>query len=218
MRREPVPAGRADADREHAVSGALFAFNFYYVPEANVKQDELRDEIKGKPKQTYLRPDRTWIMGNDSRIFYYHYLRPGRKGDGRRQYFRARPDDVPPEAADLRRARAVAAGPEHVDFRERLDAATSTAQPRRTFAAFPGHHVSGTDGNAGLISLKEAVQETQMNFIELETYIAGPAAERLGYAASCRCSFYRKFSIPLFALIMAMIAMPFGFLVGIAGR
>ena len=29
--------------------------------------------------------------------------------------------------------------------------------------------------------------------------------------------FYRKFSVPLFALIMAMIAVPFGFLVGNRG-
>ena len=44
-------------------SAALFAFDYSYVPGANVKQDALRDEIKGRPKQTYLRPDHKWIMG-----------------------------------------------------------------------------------------------------------------------------------------------------------
>ena len=44
-------------------SGGLFAFDFYYVPGANRKQDALRDEIKGRATQTYLRPDRKWIMG-----------------------------------------------------------------------------------------------------------------------------------------------------------
>ena len=52
-------------------SVALFAFDFYYVPQANVKQDALRNLIKGKAPQTYLRPDRKWIFGNGSRIFYY---------------------------------------------------------------------------------------------------------------------------------------------------
>ena len=45
-----------------------------FTPAANRKQDQLRDEIKGRRKQTYLNPDRTWIMGNDSRIYYYKYL------------------------------------------------------------------------------------------------------------------------------------------------
>ena len=36
------------------LSGALFAFDHYYVPDANRRQDALRNEIKGKPLQTYL--------------------------------------------------------------------------------------------------------------------------------------------------------------------
>src|ERR1035437_9844191 len=57
------------------LSGGLFAFDFYYVASANRKQDALRDEIKGRATQTYLRPDRKWIMGyNSSRIFNYKYF------------------------------------------------------------------------------------------------------------------------------------------------
>ena len=56
-------------------SGGLFAFDFYYVPDANRKQDALRDEIKGRATQTYLKPDRKWIMGyNSSRIYNYKYF------------------------------------------------------------------------------------------------------------------------------------------------
>ena len=57
------------------LSGGLFAFDFYYVANANRKQDALRDEIKGRATQTYLKPDRKWIMGyNSSRIFNYKYF------------------------------------------------------------------------------------------------------------------------------------------------
>ena len=63
LRREPVPPGRADPDRSTLFSAGLFAFDYYYVPGANRKQDALRDEIKGRATQTYLRPDRKWIMG-----------------------------------------------------------------------------------------------------------------------------------------------------------
>ena len=56
------------------LSGGLFAFDHYYVPEANRIQDGIRSEIKGRPVQTYLRPERTWIFGQGSRIYYYKYF------------------------------------------------------------------------------------------------------------------------------------------------
>ena len=67
------------------LSVALFAFNESYLPYANRRQEQLRAEIKGKPAQTYLRPDRKWISGqSDSanapdRIFYYQAFDPDRK-------------------------------------------------------------------------------------------------------------------------------------------
>ncbi|MEO7653783.1 MAG: LptF/LptG family permease, partial [Bryobacteraceae bacterium] len=55
-------------------SVGLFAFDYYYVPEANKKQDAIRNEIKGRPVQTYLRPDRKWIFGTGPRIYYYKHF------------------------------------------------------------------------------------------------------------------------------------------------
>src|SRR2546426_861148 len=45
-------------------SAGLFAFDHFYVPDANRKQDALRNEIKGRPVQTYLNPQRKWILGS----------------------------------------------------------------------------------------------------------------------------------------------------------
>ncbi|MCP5115489.1 MAG: YjgP/YjgQ family permease, partial [bacterium] len=56
------------------LSGSLFAFDHYYIPEANRIQDAIRNEIKGRPVQTYLRPDRKWIFGLGSRIYYYRHF------------------------------------------------------------------------------------------------------------------------------------------------
>ncbi|MBI1897745.1 MAG: LptF/LptG family permease, partial [Acidobacteria bacterium] len=56
------------------LSVALFAFDQTYLPEANRIQDAIRNQIKGRPVQTYLRPDRKWIFGQGSRIYYYRYL------------------------------------------------------------------------------------------------------------------------------------------------
>ena len=64
--------------------------------------------------------------------------------------------------------------------------------------------------------LKEAVQDKQMNFLQLDRYIRD--LQRSGFdTVKLQVQFYRKFSVPLFALIMAMIAVPFGFLVGNRG-
>jgi len=56
------------------LSAAQFVFDYYYVPPANRRQDALRDKIKGRPVQTYLRADRKWIKGAGSRIYYYKYF------------------------------------------------------------------------------------------------------------------------------------------------
>ena len=58
------------------MSGALFAFDHYVVPDANRTQDAIRNQIKGRPAQTYLRPDRRWIFGRGSRIYNYKYFEP----------------------------------------------------------------------------------------------------------------------------------------------
>jgi len=56
------------------LSAGQFVFDYYYVPLANRRQDALRDRIKGRPVQTYLRADRKWIKGAGSRIYYYKYF------------------------------------------------------------------------------------------------------------------------------------------------
>ena len=65
--------------------------------------------------------------------------------------------------------------------------------------------------------LKEAVQERQMNFRELDRYIADLQQSGLVDTRKLQVQYHLKFANPLFALIMAMIAAPFGFLVGNRG-
>jgi LPS export ABC transporter permease LptF len=42
---------------------SLFAFDEFYLPAANRRQDALRAVIKGRPAQTFLQPDRQWMSG-----------------------------------------------------------------------------------------------------------------------------------------------------------
>src|SRR5581483_9296333 len=52
----------------------LFTFDQFYLPKVNKRQDALRNLIKGKPPQTYLRPDRRWILGQNNTIYYYEFF------------------------------------------------------------------------------------------------------------------------------------------------
>ena len=67
------------------LSGSLFAFDHYLVPDADRRQDALRDEIKGKPPQTYLRPDRKWIYGQARSRVLLQVFRSGRARHAGRQ-------------------------------------------------------------------------------------------------------------------------------------
>ena len=56
-----------------------------------------------------------------------------------------------------------------------------------------------------------------MNFLQLERYIQDLTQSGFEGTVKLQVRLFRKFSVPLFALIMAMIAIPFGFLVGNRG-
>jgi lipopolysaccharide export LptBFGC system permease protein LptF len=61
------------------------------------------------------------------------------------------------------------------------------------------------------------VQDKQMSFLQLGDYIRG--LEQRGFdTVKLQVQYHLKFAAPLFALIMAMIAAPFGFRVGNRGR
>jgi LPS export ABC transporter permease LptG/LPS export ABC transporter permease LptF len=197
-------------------SGALFGFNFQYVPDANRKQDKLRDEIKGRAKQTYLNPNRTWIMGYDSRIYYYKYFDPSEKVMVELSVFELDPATFRVKR-QIQARRAVWRSSIHAwvlengwssDFR-----GAERVPPRNDFLAKPFPELTETPD----YFLKEAVQERQMNFIELRKYIADLQQSGLVDTRKLEVQYHLKFANPLFALIMAMIAAPFGFLVGNRG-
>jgi LPS export ABC transporter permease LptG/LPS export ABC transporter permease LptF len=196
--------------------GALFGFDYSYVPAANRRQDALRDQIKGRVTQTYLNPNSKWIMGSDSRIYFYKYFDSGEKTMAGVSVF-----ELDPASFRLRRQiqaqRAVWRPSLHTwvfengwssDFR-----GVTRVVPRNNFqaTAFPELN------EAPDYFLKEAVLERQMNFLELQKYISDLQQSGLVDTRKLQVQYQLKFANPLFALIMAMIAVPFGFLVGNRG-
>jgi LPS export ABC transporter permease LptG/LPS export ABC transporter permease LptF len=198
------------------LSAGLFAFDHYYVPEANRIQDAIRNEIKGRPVQTYLRPDRKWIFGRGSRIYYYRYFDPASS-----VMYGVNVYELAPET--FRLSRHISA--ERARWEPSLNTwvfqdGQSWELDRVRVAAyqdFLGQTATfpGLDEPPGYF-LKEVKQDQQMNFAELDAYIR--ELRQSGFDTSrLRVQYHKKFSVPLFALIMGLISAPFAFLTGHRG-
>ena len=196
------------------VSGGLFAFDYYYLPAANRRQDKLRDIIKNRPTQTYYRADRIWTLGSGFRIYYYAYFDPTKNEMSDANVYELQPGTFQ-IAKQVRAARAYWDNYLHSwmfengwfsNFRDNVQSRTDfQAQPFPELVETPDYF------------LQEFHLSTQMNFLELDQYIKELQKGGYGYDPGLEIQFYRKFALPLFALIMAMIGIPFGFLVGNRG-
>jgi LPS export ABC transporter permease LptG/LPS export ABC transporter permease LptF len=197
------------------LSLALFGFDHYYIPGANRKQEAIRNEIKGKAVQTYYRPDRKWIMGAGSRIYYYRYFDMSERAMLGVSVFELDP-------ATFHLTRQISADRAHwnpqlktwvfengwfSDFKGLSREGGTKEFPATTFSELtePPEYF-----------LTEAMQDKQMNFRQLDRYIHD--LQQRGFdTVKLRVQFYRKFAVPLIVLIMALIAIPFSFLVGNRG-
>jgi LPS export ABC transporter permease LptG len=209
------------------MSGALFAFAYYYVPDANRRQDAIRKEIKGKPVQTYLRPDRHWVFdpgpNNDPRVFYFKYIDGGQKvmqgppGDNTSvQVFELDPSNF----RIHKHISAEKARWEPTLSRWIFENGWSRQDPggrREQFKNFAGQATTFEEINERPdYFLQEVLQDQQMNYRQLAAYIRD--LKRSGIdTITLQVSFYRKFALPLFALVMALISVPFAFLAGNRG-
>ena len=198
-------------------SVGLFAFDHFYLPETNRKQDALHNEIKGKAPQTYLHPDRPWVFGRGPRIWYYQYAHLNMM-DGVHVYL------LNPKNFDLERE--ISAG--RAEWQPTLHTwifqdgwvrqvrlPDAREGGKAAFERFQVKTFSELDESPEYF-MKKMEQGMQMNFQQLEAYIVD--LQQSGFdTVRLRVQLYNKFSIPLFALIMAMISVPFAFLVGNRG-
>src|SRR5260370_2392772 len=59
------------------LTATMIILDDVYLPYTNQRQDALRNQIKGKPAQTYTRPQR-WIFGENGKIYNYDLFDPGK--------------------------------------------------------------------------------------------------------------------------------------------
>jgi LPS export ABC transporter permease LptG len=191
-------------------SAGLFAFDHYYLPDTNRKQDALRNEIKGKPVQTYLHPERKWIFGRGFRIYYYKYFDNSQNVMAGVSVYQ-----LDPKSFDLRREISAERAQWQPSLHTWIFQNGWVREIHGKFERFQVRTFPELDEPPDFF-LKKLEQDKQMNFQELDAYISD--LQQSGFdTVRLRVQLQKKFSVPLFALIMAMISVPFAFLVGNRG-
>lgn len=195
------------------LSGLLFSMDQRFLPETNRRQDEIRNEIKGGPIQTYLNPDRQWTFGQSDRIFFHSFFDSENNVlagvnvydlDAAtfklRRHIRAeRANWDPNRNVWVFENGWVRVNPGDEESYEKFE-----SQPFPDIAEGPSHF------------FKEAKQYHQMNWQELRAYIV--ELTQAGFdTVKFQVQLHKKLAFPLFAFVMAVLAVPFSMLAGHRG-
>ncbi len=206
------------------LSVALFVFDEAYLPAANRRQEALLSVIKGKPAQTYLRPDRKWMSGQTisangseaepTRIFYYQFFDPDHDVFANLTVFEFQP-------GTFNLTRRIFASSASWDSkvngwvfengwqRTFNSDSVATYQPFQ-ISTFPEIHEQPS------YFKKEDRQSQEMSYAELSNYITD--LKQSGFDTTrLRVQLNRKIAYPLITLVMAILAIPFALSAGKRG-
>jgi LPS export ABC transporter permease LptG/LPS export ABC transporter permease LptF len=201
------------------LSVALFLFDQYYLPQANRRQEALRNVIKGRPPQTYLHPEQKWIFGQPrpgepARIFYYQFFDADAKEFANLSVF-----ELDPATFSLTRrifaSRAVwnaDAGSWSFENGWVRDIRGGTPMYYRDFLKTAFAEIHEPPG----YFQKEDLESQEMNFGQLDHYIRD--LRQSGFdTMRFRVALWDKLSYPLIAVAMAILAVPFALSMGRRG-
>ena len=202
------------------LAAGLFVLDQWYLPYANKRVETLRNMIKGKPAQTYLRPDRKWIFGESKKrsdgteenrkIYYYEAFDPDRNTFGSISAF-----ELNPHSFQMNK-RIYAA---RARWAEHLQKWTFENGWQRSWATAPGTDLREDLRKFDVSTFaelneppnyfkKEVLQSSEMNYEELRRYIYD--LQQGGFdVVRLRVQLQKKIAFPLITLVMAIIAVPF---------
>jgi LPS export ABC transporter permease LptG/LPS export ABC transporter permease LptF len=198
---------------------SLFLFDQYYLPQANRRQEALRNFIKGSPAQTYLHPEQQWIFGEPNhgevgRIFYYQFFDSMNNEFANLSVFEFNP-------ATFQLTKRIFAARVYWDsgsnswrfqngWVSSFQGADVTGFHQFSRAEFPEIHEQPSYFE------KEALQSQEMNFGQLEAYIRHLSQSGFD-TMQLRVALWHKLAYPLTAIIMAGLAIPFALSMGRRG-
>ena len=188
------------------LAAGLFFADQFYLPHTNKRQEALHNQIKGKPAQTYLRPDRRWIFGQHNDIYYYQFFDADRNQFANLTIFKIDPASF----AITQRIHA-----ERAHWADSMNRWIYEQGWQRTLqgAAIGGYHTFDVStfpelSEAPSYFKKEVKQYSEMNYEELRRYIRD--LQQSGFdVVRLRVQLNKKLSYPLITLIMAVLAVPF---------
>jgi LPS export ABC transporter permease LptG/LPS export ABC transporter permease LptF len=193
------------------VAGVLFLSDQLYLPYTNKRQDALRNEIKGKPAQTYLRPDRKWIFGQHSDIYYYQFFDPDRDVFGGVSVFQFDPHTFEiTHRIDADRAYWSSPMGRWVyeqGWERSLNGSAHVSDRKFDVATYPEL------SEPPAYFKKEVRQSSEMSYDELRRYIHD--LEQSGFdVVRLRVQLQKKIAYPLITFVMAVLAIPFALSAG----
>ena len=187
-------------------AAGLFLFDQAYIPHTNKQQEILRNQIKGKPPQTYLQADRKWIFGESNQIYYYQVFDPDVDRFGGVTVFEFDP-------ATFQLTRRIHADGAHWEpgmkkwvFENGWVRSLSgtSIQEYRTFDVATFKEL----GEDPSYFKKEVRQSSEMDYEELHNYIQD--LQQSGFdTVRLKVQLQKKLAFPLITLVMAVLAVPF---------
>ena len=198
---------------------SLFLFDESYLPIANRQQEALRSVIKGKPAQTFLRPDQQWIFGHQlagkpGRIFYYEFFDSDRDRFANISVFEFDPETFALSTRVFATSAHWEPGLHQWIFEDGWER-TFVGDAMRDYQTFQVKTFPGIQEDPAYFK-KENRQSQEMSFGELNRYIhdlgqSGFDTMRL------RVQLNRKIAYPLITLVMSILAIPFALSMGRRG-
>jgi LPS export ABC transporter permease LptG/LPS export ABC transporter permease LptF len=193
------------------VAGVLFLSDQLYLPYTNKRQDALRNQIKGKPAQTYLRPDRKWIFGQHSDIYYYQLFDPDRDVFGGVSVFQFDPHTFQIThriyADRAHWSNSMSRWVYEQGWERSLNGSAIESYRKFDAATYPEL------AEAPAYFKKEVKQSSEMSYDELRSYIHD--LEQSGFdVVRLRVQLQKKIAYPLITFVMAVLAIPFALSAG----
>ena len=197
-----------------ALATGLVVLDDTYLPYANQRQDALRNEIKGRPPQTYYQPSRQWIFGENARVYNYELFDPDHELFGGLNVF-----ELDPSTFEIRRrfyaARAHCDKQQNISILESVWVRDFDHGQISRYQPFLANAMKELDEPPSYFN-REVRQSYQMTWWQLERYITD--LRQAGFdVARLSVQLQKKLSFPLIAPIIILLAIPFSILVGTRG-
>jgi LPS export ABC transporter permease LptF/LPS export ABC transporter permease LptG len=196
-----------------SLAAGMVVLDETFLPYANQRQDALRNQIKGRPPQTYTHPER-WIFGENAKIYNYDFF------DSEQNLFGGLTVlELDPATFQVRR-RVFAARAKWSDSQKLwvLESGWVREFSDGKVVHYERFHVKDLAELTEPPSYfnREVLPAFQMNLEQLRRYIDD--LHKAGFDVSAlTVQWHRKLAFPLIAPVSMLLAFPFAFLVGTRG-